>query len=260
MTPVLIFLLQNLAVDPAVERAPAPDAEARFDACSMLAASDPEKAIDMANQWRIAGGGVPARHCLALAYARQERWVPAAVAFEQAARDSEVAKDGRAANLWVQAGNARLAAGEPQAARAALDTALASGNLVAEMAGEAHLDRARAAVALKDVAAARTDLDAALKLVPADPLAWLLSATLARRMDDLERAQADIAEAAKRAPDDASVALEAGNIAMLMGSPEAARVAWTGAVANQPESPAGKSAAVALKALDAEKLAAPPKQ
>lgn len=254
------LLLQALSVDPSVVTAPPPSPEARFDACSLMASQEPEKAIDAANQWRIEGGGVPARHCLALAYARQGRWVPAAVAFEQAARESEVAKDGRAANLWVQAGNARLAANEPRAARTALDTALASGLLKGEMAGEAHLDRARAAVGMDDPAAARADLDQALKLVPADPLAWLLSATLARRMNDLERAQADIGEAAKRSPDDASVALEAGNIAMLAGSPEAARVAWQGAVANQPESEAGKAAAAALKALDAPKSEPTPKQ
>ncbi|RJF93586.1 tetratricopeptide repeat protein [Sphingomonas cavernae] len=251
MSLSLALLLQTVAVDPSVADTPVPSADARFEACALLASQDPEKAIDQANQWRIAGGGVSARHCLALAYARQERWAPAAVAFEQAARDSEMAKDGRAANLWVQSGNARLAAGEYQPARAAFDTALASGALKGEMAGEAHLDRARAAVGMGDLAAARADLDQALKLVPADPLAWLLSATLARRMSDVERAQADIAEAAKRSPDDASVALEAGNIAILAGSPEAARIAWQAAVANQPESAAGKAAAAALKALDA---------
>lgn len=256
----LALFLQVIAVDPSVVATPVPTAESRFDACALLAAQEPEKAIEQANQWRIQGGGVPARHCLALAYARLQRWPSAAVAFEQAARESELAQDGRAANLWVQGGNARLAAGEYPAARAALDTALASGALKAEMAGEAHLDRARASVGMNDPAAARRDLDQALKLVPDDPLAWLLSATLARRMQDVERAQADIAEAAKRSPDDASVALEAGNIAILAGSPEAARVAWQGAVDNQPDSPAGKAAAAALKAMDAPKTEPQPRQ
>jgi len=256
MTLVLALLLQTLAVDPGVVTAPAPAPQDRFDACAALAASDPDKAVEEANQWRVTGGGVPARHCLALAYARQERWAPAAVAFEQAARESEIAKDGRAANLWVQSGNARLAAQEFALARNAFDAAIASGALLGERLGEAHLDRARARVALNDPAGGRTDLDKATALVPADPLAWLLSATLARRSGDLERAQKDIAEAARLSPDDASVALEAGNIAVLAGSPEAARVAWEGAVSNQPESAAGKAAAAALKALDAD---APPK-
>lgn len=247
---LLALLLQSAAPPPA-----APGEEQRFDECVALVASDPAKGVQIANDWRIAGGGVPARHCLALAYAAQRRWAPAAVAFEQAARDLEVARDGRAANLWVQAANARLAAGEAQPARAAIDTALAHGTLTGERLGEAHLDRARASVALGDNAGARTDLDKALELVPADPLAWLLSATLARRVNDLPRAQKDIAEAQKRSPDDASVALEAGNIAMLSGSPQAARVAWEAAIKTQPESAAAKSAADAIKALDANAAA-----
>ena len=93
----------------------------------------------------------------------------------------------------------------------------------------------------------------ALKLVPADPLAWLLSATLARRTGDLARAQADIGEAMKRAPDDAAVALEAGNIAILSGAEAAARTAWAAAIKASPDSPAGKAAADALKRLGAPK-------
>lgn len=247
---ILPFILSLAATAGAAQDQAPSGEEARFETCAMLVASDPEKAVDQANAWRIAGGGVPARQCLAMAYAQQGRWTPAAVAFEQAARDSEMAQDGRAARLWVQAGNARLAAGEAQAARSAFGTALASGTLEGPLKGEAHLDRARACVALGDLAAARTDLDAALALVPEDPLAWLLSATLARRTNDLERAQKDIAEATKRSPDDASVALEAGNIAIRVGSPDAARVAWQGAIANQPGSDAAKAAADALKQLD----------
>jgi tetratricopeptide (TPR) repeat protein len=89
-------------------------------------------------------------------------------------------------------------------------------------------------------------LDAALSLVPEDPLAWLLSAALARRMGDLSRAEKDIAEAAKRAPDDASVALEAGNIAAMGGQVEAAKTAWQAAQRLQPNGPQGQAAARAL--------------
>lgn len=76
--------------------------------------------------------------------------------------------------------------------------------------GEAHLDRARALVATGDTKGARDDLDAATRDAAADPLAWLLSATLARRMNDLPRARADIAEALKRSADDAQVQARGG--------------------------------------------------
>jgi tetratricopeptide (TPR) repeat protein len=115
--------------------------------------------------------------------------------------------------------------------------------------GENYLDRARARFALGDKRGAREDIDAALKLVPADPLAWLLSATLARQSGDLARATTDIAEAQTRSADDAQVALEAGNVAILSGSDAAARVAWEAAVKNAPSSVAGKAAADALARL-----------
>jgi tetratricopeptide (TPR) repeat protein len=223
--------------------------EERFEACIALTDTDPAKALDEANAWKIGGGGILARQCEGIAYSALRRWIPAATAFEQAARAAEREKDGRAPRLWVQAGNAALAAGDYTKSRSHLDAALATGTLKDAEAGEAHLDRARAAVALNDNGAARSDLDAALKLVPADPLAWLLSATLARRGGDLERARNDIAEAAKLAPDEASVALEAGNIAIVSGADSAARTAWEAAVKASPDSSAGKAAANSLKQL-----------
>lgn len=228
--------------------APSP-AETRFAACIELSEKDPAKALEEAGTWQVAGGGVLARQCAGLAYASQKRWLPAATAFQQAAEEAERNRDARAARLWVQAGNAALAAGAMAKAAACFDAALAGNSLDGAEAGEAHLDRARALVSLNAATAARVDLDAALKLVPEDPLAWLLSATLARRSGDMARARSDIGEAMKLAPDDASVALEAGNIAMLLGEEAAARIAWEAAVRTSPASPSGKAAAEALKHL-----------
>ena len=241
---------------PAAATVPLHENAARFEHCADTAVDAPEKAIEEANAWRIAGGDFLARQCLGLAYAQLERWPAASAAFEQAAREAEGTNPVAAANLWVQSGNAALAAAQPARARQALNAALASGLLAGEQRGEAHLDRARALVALGDNKGARADLDRALEFVPNDPLTWLLSATLARRMDDLDRAQADIGEAAKRSPDDASVAYEAGVIAMQSGSTEAARVAWKGAIATQPGSAGAKAAEAALAQLDAPETAA----
>jgi tetratricopeptide (TPR) repeat protein len=223
--------------------------EARFEACVALTETEPEKALAEAGAWSVGGGGILARQCEGLAYASQQRWLPAAVAFEQAARLAERDKDARAARLWVQAGNAALAGKDAAKARAALDTALAGQALAGAELGEAYLDRGRALVALNDAAAARADIDRALTLVPEDPLAWLLSATLARRAGDLVRARSDIAEAARLAHDEAAVALEAGNIALLSGAKDAARTAWQAAIAAAPGSPAATSAEAALKQL-----------
>jgi tetratricopeptide (TPR) repeat protein len=241
------MILLLLAAEAAMPTA----AEARFAACVALSEHDPVKALAEAGNWHMTGGGVLAQQCAGVAYAAQKRWLPAATAFEQAAREAERARDGRAGRLWVQSGNAALAAGDFPRARNALDAAIVGGQLKGAEAGEAFLDRARARVAVGTVGDARADIDKALQLTPQDPLAWLLSATLARRQNDLTRAAKDIAEAAKRAPDDASVALEAGNIAVLSGSDGGARAAWQAAVKAAPDSPAGKAAAASLLRLGA---------
>lgn len=249
----MIFLALALQ---AAAAAPTP-LDARYKGCLDLATSNPQAAESEAERFRLAGGGARARQCLGLAYAQQERWRDAAGVFEAAAREADAAKDTLGARYWAQAGNAWLAANEPVKAYAALNAALAGPALTGQDKGEALLDRARALVAAGQAAAARADLDAALENAPKDPLAWLLSATLARRMKDLPRAQGDIAEALSLASDDASVQLEAGNIAALAGDADAAKAAWQRAVKLAPASPAGQQARAALGQFDAPLPPAP---
>jgi Tfp pilus assembly protein PilF len=66
-------------------------------------------------------------------------------------------------------------------------------------------------------------------------------------MGDLPRAHKDIAVALKRAPKAPLVELEAGNIAASSGDQASAQAAWHKAVSLAPDSPAGRSAAQALK-------------
>ena len=208
--------------------------------------------VAFAQQWRLEGGTFYARHCMGFAYARSERWAPAMVAFEQAADEAERNGDmAQSARLWAQAGNAALAGGDAAKARTSFDAALARGLPDGIEKGEIHLDRARALVALGDGKEARGSLDVALGQVPQDPLAWLLSATLARRSGELKLAQAHIARAVQLSPDDASVALEEGNIAVLTDHDDVARSAWQRAAKLAPQSPAGKAAADNLTRLPA---------
>jgi tetratricopeptide (TPR) repeat protein len=223
MIPLLLLL--QIASPPA-PAAPKED-EGRFNRCIEQAKSDPAAAEREAASWRLAGGSVLARQCLGIAYTNRGSYPQAAGAFEDAAREAEVRQDARVGTYWAQAGNAWLAAGDAAKARAALDAALAGGRLSGLALGEAHLDRARALVSAGDLAGGRADIDAALVSADTDPLAWLLSATLARRQGDLDRAQKDITEALRLSSDDASVQLEAGSIAAARGDEAGARSAWT---------------------------------
>ncbi len=227
-----------------------PAIAAKLQACLDTAAADPAAGVRFANGWALDKGSFHALQCRGFAHARAESWDQAVAAFDAAAREAENARAGAdAARLWGQAGNAALADGKAQAATGYFDAALGHGAMSDIAKGEVYLDRARAGVMLGAHPAAREDLDKATMLVPQDPLAWLLSATLARRMNDMPRAATDIARAVALAGDDPSVMLEQGNIAMLAGNEAKARTAWEAVVAQAPQSRAAQSAHAALAQL-----------
>lgn len=259
---MILTLLALAAAQPVP--APAPPAptqapEARYRACAELVRTNPDRAVEAANAWRVEGGGHHARQCLGLAFVALERWAPAATVYEQAARDAEAGRDARATDLWVQAGNAWIAAGEPTRAIHAFDAALAAPSLADELRGEVHLDRARALVALGNVAGARQEIDRGLQLVPADPFAWYLSAGLARRENDLARARSDIARAMELAPDDPDVTLLAGTLAGLAGNMAEAERLYRRVAERAPNTEAGRAARESL-AKTAPDTAAPSPQ
>lgn len=252
LTPLFFILAQSATpfgspvpqtINPS---APMTISEVRFNECVDLAVDDPVSGVVEANKWRIEGGHFLARHCLGFAYAEQFNWTAATSAFAEAAKEAEIAKYPRVANFWAQAGNAALAGNDPVKALEYLNAALVQGTLVGLEKGEVHLDRARAHVALNDYDTAKTEFVMVHKLAPQDPLGWLLSATLARRMGDLPLAKADIAVAAKLAARDPAVALEAGNIAFEGGDAEQAKANWEKSVEMDAES---RSAKVAKKYL-----------
>ena len=254
---MILFLAVALqAAAPAAR--PADPREARYDRCRQLAQSDPAAARADAVRWAAEGGSWFARQCAGLALTQEDKFPAAAAEFEAAAKAAEAGRDTRAANYWAQAGNAYLAAGDLPHARSSLDTALVKGTLEGLALGEAQLDHARVLVAAGEPEAARRDIDLALTTAGDDPLAWLLSATLARRDGDTIRARKDIAEALRRSADDASVQLEAGNIAALARDEAGARAAWAQAARLAPNTPIGRNALAALAQFDGKPAAPAP--
>src|SRR3546814_3557131 len=96
----------------AVAAQPSGDEMDRFRQCAALAQKDASAGVEAAQAWQATGGDIPARQCLGLAYMAMDRAAPAAVVFEQAARAAEAVQDQRVTDLWGQAGNAWLVAGE----------------------------------------------------------------------------------------------------------------------------------------------------
>jgi len=228
-------------VSPPVVKAKSP-VDIRFNQCIDQAADDPDNGLLAANKWQIEGGTYLARNCLGFAYAELEEWPKAIPAFVLAAEGAEAADDERAAIFWSQAGNAAFAGGDHASALKYFGSALAQDTLDGLLKGEVHLDMARVYVAMNQYDQAKAQFVLVHELVPEDPLGWLLSATLARRMGDFALAKSDIAVAAKLAITDPAIALEAGNIAYEAGDFANAKINWEQAVKFGPDSPSAKAA------------------
>jgi tetratricopeptide (TPR) repeat protein len=243
---------------PSSSAAPQSDAD-RLHACLALVRSNPQQAATEAQAWVTEGGTgrLSARRCLGLAFAAQEQWAAAATVYDQAAQDGEAASDPGRAGFRAQAGNAWLAAGEPQRALQALDAALTTPGLAPAQRGQALLDRARAQVALGRADRARADIDSALQLLPNDGFAWYLSAALARRSNDPVRAAGDIARARTFSPDDPDVLLLAGTIVGQAGNMNEAYTLYRRVVELAPDSDAGRQAAASLATVREIEEAAP---
>lgn len=241
---------------------PAVPVASRLETCMSAAASEPTTALELAELWLAESeptGHGEAQLCLGSAEAALDRWDEAEAAF-LAGRDAAPGTNlALRAKLGAMAGNAALARSAPDRALAALDSAHADALVAADtaLAGDIAMDRARALVALKREAEAAAALTEARTSNPANPQAWLLSATLSRRLGKLAEAQSQIEQAGLLLPVDPEVGLEAGVIAVLAGHDEAARRSWQSVIAAAPGSEAGKTAKTYIEQLGPAPVTAP---
>ena len=251
MLNALPLLLQLAAAQPL----PTLD-EVQFAECLTLASKDPASAISSASLWTQEKGGYLARACHGFALASDFKFDLAVPMLTEAATLAEAKGDPRAARFWAQAGNAAIAAGQPDVAVDALGKSLASNALDNDERADSEVDRARALVALGKSADGETALATARQLAPENGAAWLLSATLARRLNKLPDALVFIQTAAALLPIDPAVALEAGNIAIAAGDDNTARTQWEQAIKIAPNSRQAVTARAQLATLAAETPAA----
>ncbi|MFA9200264.1 MAG: hypothetical protein ACEQR8_03620 [Cypionkella sp.] len=236
-----------------VRNAPLPDrapSRPAIEQCLDTARADPAKARAYAEEWVARTQGLQraaGRHCLGVAASNAGDWAGAAAAF-LAARDEAVELRFRA-RMGALAGSALLAEGKPAEALAALDAAHSEAAGDAPLGGAIALDRASALVALERLVEAGAALGEARALVPEEPHAWLLSATLSRRQGDLPAAQTLIERAAELDPRDPAIGLEAGVIAALGGRDAAARRSFESVLAAAPDGPPAAAARAYLAQL-----------
>lgn len=220
---------------------PAGDAASqRLASClATLASGDNAEGLKQARTWALQEPGLAeAQHCLGVALGQSGDFRAARQAFAAARSAAEPTNAAALARYGALAGNSALADGDAEAALALLAGAEADA-LAAQrpdMAADIAIDRAVALLATGREAEAASALQYARETNAEDGQAWLLSATLSRRMDDLERAQIQIERAAALMPRDPATALEAGTIAILSGREDAARKSWQSAIDLAPQS------------------------
>lgn len=212
--------------------------------CAARAEADPAGAADNARALVARTSGIDralASHCLALALSAQELWPDAAQALAAARAALPAGNASYAARLALAEGSAHLAAGDAAAALAALGSAPMVDD--PQLASAIAVDRSRALVALGDDGRAATALDEARSADPDNHEAWLLSATLSRRMGQLDRAQQQIERAAILRPSGPEIGLEAGVIAALAGRDDIALRSWRSVIETAPGTPSALTAA-----------------
>jgi tetratricopeptide (TPR) repeat protein len=215
-----------------------------YTECMKLARSEPLKALPMAEKWKAEGGGLGARHCVAIAMFESGRFVPAASQLEALERDMGADRPGVRAELLAQAGQAWIEANQAENAAAAQSRALDL------KPGDADLwiDRGLSYAAMRAWPRAISDFDRALRIEPNKVEILILRAAAWRNAGDPAKALADADRVLKRAPDHSEALLEHGFALLARGDRNAASVDFAKVLkAVPPGSDAAKRAELGLR-------------
>jgi Flp pilus assembly protein TadD len=186
----------------------------RYTECMSLARSEPLKALPMAERWQAEGGGLGARHCVAVAMFQSGKYLQAAAQFEAIARDMGQDRPGLRAELWVQAGQAWMEAGQADKAAEAQSRAL---DLKSDDP-DLWIDRGLSYAAMQSWPRAISDFDNALRLRQDDVELLVLRSAAWRNARNPDRALVDANRALAIAPDHSEALLERGFAHLARGS------------------------------------------
>ncbi len=240
---------------PRIERGvSAPPAD--LSTCLKQASSFPQQALDFAQEWRERASTdlefAQSAHCAGLALVQLGRYGEARQAFELASGEAPQDNLAYGARLAAMAGNAAMAENNVEAALPLLDRAggMALAAEESELAADLRVDLARVLVRLNRPEDAASALAEAREADALDVEAWLLSATLSRRLERLGEAQAQIERAAMLDPRNPQIGLEAGVIAAMAGRADDARASFQSVLSVAPGSPYAERAQGYLTQLD----------
>lgn len=206
--------------------------------CLNQAQSDPEAAYAVGLSWFEAGGGLPARHCVAVALVGLGDHAEAAARLERLAQevpgDDAVIRGG----LLAQAAQAWGLNGRLDRAEDLQSQVLA----VFPNDPQLRVDRALTRLSAGRNWDAIDDLNIALEIEPDDAEVLLYRAAAYRYLDVLDLARDDVARALQLSPDNPEAWLESGILKELGGDLEGARRDWAEVLKLDPNGPAAGAA------------------
>jgi len=181
-------------------------------------AAQPAAALADAENWIKAGGGVAAQHCAANALVGLNRFAEAGARLDKIAAGRDVPDAAFRSELFDQAGNAWLLAGNGAKAVQSFSGALALSG------GDADLfaDLARAQAMRRNWPEVVLDLNAALQ-IRRDPQLLVLRASAHRALKQYKEADSDLDLALKIKPGDGNALLERGLLRKELGDIGGAR-------------------------------------
>ena len=219
--------LAQKVVDPF---APTPNHARRYGECMRLARSEPLKALPVAEKWKAEGGGLGARHCVAIAMFEAGKFVPAATQLEAIERDIGGERPGLRAELLAQAGQAWMEANQAENAASAQSRALDLKPQDADL----WIDRGLSYAAMQAWPRAISDFGKALEIEPYKVEILILRAAAWRHAGNAEKSLADADRALTIAPDNPDAFLERGLALLARGDRGSATAAFNKALKLAP--------------------------
>jgi tetratricopeptide (TPR) repeat protein len=196
--------LAQKKVEPVDPFAPTPNHARRYAECMQQARREPLKALPLAEKWKAEGGGLGARHCVAIAMFESGKYVPAATQLEQIEREMGSDRPGLRAELLAQAGQAWIEANQAEKAAAVQSRALELKPQDADL----WVDRGLSYAAVRAWPRAISDIDRALTIEPYKVEIYVLRAAAWRNAGNPAKALADADRALTIAPDNPDIVLE----------------------------------------------------
>ena len=243
---VLAIFWFSVGLGPVLAQEVKVDHQAEYGACLTLAEEVPAEAYSSGLKWFKAGGGLAARHCVAVALVGLGDHEAAATRFETLAGELAVDRIALRAEMLGHAGQAWLLAGRPVRASQVQGAAIGlNPNDPALL-----IDRAVSLMTSQQYPAAVADLSKAVVLAPDFADAYLYRATAKRYLKDIGGAWIDISNSLALAPGLPAALLERGILRRLDGNIAGARMDWLTVIETAPSSAEANAARSRIEAMD----------